>query len=107
MNPINELLDREWTNDYTCHDFVCEAWKLITDECLESRLAAFIDGSGDFEKLSEPISPCIAHFEINNRSSTHVGLFFEGQILHLQFRNAQNVPLEDVMLHFKKVSFYR
>lgn len=108
MNHIvNEMLDREWTSTYTCHEFVCEAWQKITGECLESRLTAFLNGNGDFEKLSEPISPCIAHFKLNDRSSTHVGLFFEGQILHLHLRNGQHVPLEDVMIHFKEVGFYR
>lgn len=109
MNSIvNEMLNREWTYGYTCHEFACEAWQKITCEDLHERLSKFLNGGdGGFIELQVPESPCIALFKLNNRSSTHVGLFFEGNILHLSLRNGQYVPLEDLMQHFKEVSFYK
>lgn len=59
---VNDMLDREWQPNYTCHEFVCEAWQKITGENLQQRLNAFLNQEGDFKQLSEPISPCIAFF---------------------------------------------
>lgn len=104
---INDLFDREYTQGYTCNEFACEAWQQITNENLTERLNNHLNGIGDFEHLSKPISPCIAFFSRNSKSSTHVGLFFQGKILHLSPRGVQYVPLEYVMLVFKTVSFYK
>lgn len=104
---INELFDREYTQDYTCNEFACEAWEKITGENLTQRLNDHLNGLGSFEQIDKPISPCIAFFSRNLNSSTHVGLFYAGRILHLSPRGVQHIPLEYIMLGFKTVSFYK
>ena len=104
---INDLFDREYKQGYTCNEFACEAWEKITGENLTERLNRYLNGIGDFEQLSEPISPCIAFFSRNLKSSTHVGLFYKGKILHLSPRGVQYIPLDYIMLSFKTVSFYK
>ncbi|TCB50952.1 hypothetical protein E0H80_06170 [Acinetobacter sp. ANC 4779] len=104
---INDLFDREYTQDYTCNEFACEAWERITGENLTERLNDYLNDAGSFEGLDVPISPCIAFFSRNPKSSTHVGLFYEGKILHLSPRGVQHIPLDYIMLGFKTVSFYK
>lgn len=104
---INDLFDREYTQDYTCNEFACEAWGEITGENLVERLNNHLNGIGDFEQLKEPISPCIAFFSRNPKSPTHVGLFYDQKILHLSPRGVQHMPMEYVMMGFRTVSFYR
>lgn len=93
---IDNLLDRTWSKQYTCNEFACEAWKQITGKDLSKRLNNFLNGKGKFKQLSEPISPCIVFFTNNNRSSTHVGLFYCGKLLHLTPQGVHYIPLEIV-----------
>lgn len=104
---IEHLLSRERTRNYGCNEFACEAWQFITGEDLRQRLDNFLNRNGAFERLNEPISPCIAFFKWNNRSSTHVGLFFDNKILHLGLRGAQLAPLQIVESGFLSVEYFR
>ena len=101
---IEQLLDRERKAGYACQEFVNEAWQIITDEDLSKRLKRHLKGRTDFEKLSEPISPCLVFFS-NARHENHIGLFYAGKVLHLADA-AQYVPLE-LIFGFNKCEFYR
>lgn len=103
---IDNLLDRTWSKDYTCNEFTCEAWQQITSENLTKRLTKFLNGKNSFKRIEEPVSPCIVFFTNNNRSSTHVGLFYCDKLLHLTPRGVQYVPLELVACNFREVRFY-
>ena len=103
---IDNLLDRIWSKDYTCNEFACEAWQQITSENLTKRLTKLLNGKDSFKRIEEPISPCIVFFTNNNRSSTHVGLFYGDKLLHLTPRGVQYVPLELVTHNFREVRFY-
>lgn len=104
---IDNLLDRTWSKNYTCNEFACEAWQQIAGEDLKKRVQEFFDGQGGFEQLSEPISPCIVYFKVNDHTPTHVGVFFDNRILHLTDRGVQFMPLEIVSFGFKEVRFYK
>lgn len=103
---IDHLLDRIWKPEYTCNEFLCEAWQSITGENLTDRLQLFLNGSGDFQRIDEPISPCIVFFTNGPRSSTHVGLFYCDKLLHLSGRGVQYIPLEIVSINFRETRFY-
>ena len=103
---IDNLLDRTWTREYTCNEFACEAWKQITGKDLSKRIEKFLNGKGRFKRLDKPISPCLVFFKNNEKSSTHVGLFYVDKLLHLTPRGVQFVPLELVAMHFREVRFY-
>lgn len=104
---INNLLDRTWKPNYTCFEFLCDAWQQVTGFNLQQRLNEFINGKGDFESLEVPISPCIAFFSNGSKSSTHVGLFYCGKVLHLTPRGAHFVPVETISIRFKETRFYQ
>ncbi|WP_335953693.1 hypothetical protein [Acinetobacter higginsii] len=104
---IDNLLDRTWSMDYTCNEFACEAWQQITGDNLSNRLRNHLNGVGEFQEVKEAISPCIVFFTNLNQTPTHVGVFFQGKILHLSARGVQYMPLELVRIGFKEVRFYR
>lgn len=104
---IDNLLDRVWSTDYTCNEFAIEAWQQITGEDITNRLSDSLNGSKPFKKLRKPKSPCIVYMTNNNRSSTHVGLFYCDKLLHLTPHGVQFVPLELVERHFREVRFYK
>lgn len=107
MMSNDNLLDRTWSESYTCNEFACDAWQQITGENLSERLNGFLNGSNGFQLIETPISPCITFFTNNNKTSTHVGVFFDNKILHLTGRGVQYMPLEIVKLGFREVRFYQ
>ena len=104
---LESLLSRTHKPNYGCNEFACEAWKMVTGEDLAKRMQKHLKKGNSFEEITEPISPCIVFFSRNERSSTHVGLFFNNRIWHLGFRGAQNAPLEHVRIGFSNVRFYQ
>lgn len=104
---IDNLLDRVWSKNYTCNEFACEAWKQITGKDLSKRMFSYLNGKGRFKRLDKPISPCLVFFTNNARSASHVGLFYEGKLLHLSPKGVQYIPLELVAMNFKETRFYR
>lgn len=72
---INNLLDRTWKPNYTCFEFLCEAWQQVTGLNLQQRLNEFLNGKGDFKSLDVPISPCIAFFQMVQKAQHMLGFF--------------------------------
>lgn len=98
---IDQFLDRTWSQDYTCNDFLIEVWLAMFGEDLSERLK-----NDEFKRLNEPISPCIAFYTNGSKSSTHVGLFFDNKIVHLTGRGVQIVEPEIVAMNFRETRFY-
>lgn len=103
---LDHLFNRTWSKDYTCNEFVCEAWQVVVGEDLTQRLEKTLTGHCQFRVLQEPRSPCIVFFSNDLKSSTHVGLFYGNKLLHLTLSGVQYVPLEFVAINFRRVSFY-
>lgn len=101
------LLNKTHQPGYTCYEFVCEAWCYITGDSLAERMQHFLNGTGVFDRVEVPESPCIAFFYRSDKSPTHVGLFIDGRILHLGYRGAQYLPLDLIMTTFNEVRFYK
>ena len=95
---LDELMDRTWKKGYTCHEFACEAWKKITGKELTLKKR---------KPIKQPKSPCIVFLYNNERSDSHVGIFYQGRVIHLGVRGVQYVPLECLTIGFRKVSFYK
>lgn len=94
---LDVLLDKKWTKDYTCHEFSKDAWKLITGKKLVL---------GKRKEVNSPVSPCVVFLFNNERSDSHVGVFYEGKIIHLSMRGVQYIELDLLKLCFKNVRYY-
>ncbi|MDQ8953474.1 hypothetical protein RFH42_10935 [Acinetobacter rudis] len=101
---IEQLLCRERRKDYNCQDFVGEAWEILTGEKLKQKIFDHQNQRNKLERLDEPISPCLVFFS-NARYQNHIGLFYDGKVLHLTDA-AQYVPLE-LIFGFDQCEFYR
>ena len=102
-------------NTYNCAHFTIDAWKLLTGkditEAFKGLLAPLKDNKASmslrsgFKRLQEPISPCIVL--MNRKGNTpHVGVWYNGKVLHLQESGAIYSPLSIAMLGFKQRRFY-
>ena len=103
---IDNLLDRTWSKNYTCNEFVCEAWLQITGENLTQRLDDFLSGTGNFKQLDVPDPPCLVLLSNNNRSSTHVGLFYCDKVLHLTESGVQYVSMRSLKNYYLRFRYY-
>lgn len=104
---IDDLLDRVWRKGYTCNEFACEAWKKITGKDLSKKLYSHLVNEDKFSKLDGPQNPCLVFMSNNDKTDTHIGIFYNGKILHLTMRGVQLAPLELIKLYFKDVRFYQ
>ena len=95
---LDELMDKTWKKGYTCHEFACDAWQKITGKELTLKKCKPIDALE---------SPCIVFLYNNERSDSHVGVFYDGRVIHLGIRGVQYVPLERITIGFKEWSFYK
>ena len=101
MINLDDLYDRQYTDTYTCKEFVAEVWQRLTGKDYLQQLS-----TQDFEKLSELISPCIVYCHNDQQTSTHVGVFYCGKVLHLQLRGPISVDF-DKLIGFTKFEYYR
>ena len=95
---INEFFGRTWSKDYNCYNLASDAWLKITGKKMIV---------GDYEQLDKPESPCIVFMSNSEYSEKHVGIFYNGKVLHLAMRGVQYIKLDLLKLQFKKVSFYK
>lgn len=113
---IDPLFGRKYDiNTYNCVHFLCDAWLLVTGENLSERMHDFLcavsamhptkQGMRQFKRLPKPISPCIVL--MRNSTHSHVGLFYEGRVLHLDGGGVQWLPLNIVTFGFARVRFYQ
>lgn len=117
MKSVDALLDREYDiNNYNCVHFLCEAWKYLFDESLDDRLNGFLRAITDkqfikkdlrtFQKIPSPVEPCIVVMQANLQAP-HVGLFYCGNVLHLNGHHAPKFePLHMASLGYERVSYY-
>jgi hypothetical protein len=100
---------------YNCVDFACDVWKYLTGEDVKARYSrsllalkrrkkvADIEG---FKSLELPLSPCVVLMQ-RPKHDPHVGIFYEGRILHLADRGAQFELPEVATVGFQVVRYYR
>lgn len=91
--------------DYNCRHFFNEAWQFVTGEPEKVPLHIDFGIRPGFVRLQTPVSPCVALFVAKNY--THVGMFWNGRILHISEKGVRFEPLEIASMSFKAVRFYR
>jgi hypothetical protein len=101
---------------YNCAHLVAEVWQHLTGEDIHELLAGFLLPPRDryvkngiqhnFEKLKNPVSPCLVLMR-KPKLAPHVGLFYQGRVLHIHEAGVQFQPLDKATRGFTKLSFYR
>jgi hypothetical protein len=113
---IDQFLDRQYdSKNYNCVHFVCEVFTKLFNEDYYKILGGFLFAPGHrctckidlrpIQQVARPERPCLALFQVA-KNNPHVGIWMDGKILHLRESGVSLMPLEIVMLSFKKVRFY-
>lgn len=109
---IDQFLSRERRPDYSCLDFVMEVWEWLTGAKLDLRYtkghfhSVGLHGIGQFKRLASPESPCIVLMQ-RNHTTPHVGIFYEGKILHLTEHGAMFQRPAIARIPFTSFRYYR
>lgn len=98
---------------YTCLHFANDVWRQETGFELNAELFAYLNGGAanvgmrkSFERLSEPVSPCIVVFKPKGDGETHIGVYLRGRVLHLLRQGVQFQPIDIAAVGFKSFRFY-
>lgn len=102
-------------NTYNCFDFAREVWRELTGVDLGDQvpeppnIKAYqiqaVKVSNTLKKLTAPANPCIVLFQ-RSGVEPHIGIFYNGKVLHLNQQGAYYVPLLNVARDYQTVSFY-
>jgi hypothetical protein len=115
---VDVWLDRVYTQDYKCFDFVREVWLASYGEDVGDKLQGFLAGVSDRRvKLSDakrvtileqPESPCFVLLQRKGaKTPPHIGIWFDGAVLHLGATGAQYFPLPVVARQYQKVTLFK
>lgn len=118
MIVVDNWLDRVYTRDYKCFDFVREVWLASFGEDVGNKLTNFMGAVSDRRVvlsdakrvtiLLRPEPPCFALFQRRGvRTPPHIGICHGNGILHLAGTGAQFFPLDVVGRQYHKVTFFK
>jgi hypothetical protein len=115
---IDEFLDRMPSKNYNCLDFVKEVWiglfGIDVKDKLDLLCAGVYSDKGilkfsaikGFKKLNKPKSPCFVLMQ-RTKLSPHVGIYYNGRMLHLLGTGVEYQPLNVAKRYFTKIGFYK
>lgn len=112
----DDFLDRTPGRTYNCFDFVQEVWLRMTGEDVRNKMTKLIgdfknrrwtaSGMKQFKRLTEPSHPCFVVMQ-RKRTTPHVGIWFEGRVLHLTATGVEWQPLQVARRYFTDIRYYR
>jgi len=113
---IDHFFGREYSETYNCASFACDVWEHLTGTNIQSEMDGFLKPITDrtvplnlrksFIKLSKPKSPCLVLMH-RPRTPPHVGIYFEGRVLHIQENGVAYQPADVASFGFTKVRYYK
>lgn len=112
---VNKYLSRCFKRGrYNCFDFAREVWAELTGRDLGHQTPATeveygekaIAVAGELQTLDRPVSPCLVLL-MSPRREPHVGVYYEGKVLHLNERGAYYMPLDLITVGYPSVNYYK
>lgn len=115
---IDEFLSKQYNaKNYNCMHFACDVWLALTGSSLTGNFEGMLSGELNsrkftrshrlgFIRLQSAESPCLVLFQ-QPRDVPHVGVFYNGRVLHLRQAGAIYQPLDMASLTFDTVRFYK
>lgn len=105
MLSLSILAEPYHPQNNNCGHFVVKIWKQLTGQDITKYLLQPLDKiAGDFTKLKEPQSPCLTVMTFGG--VTHVGVWYEGKLLHMTDKGPVYQELSSVKENFK-YRFYK
>lgn len=100
---------------YNCWHFVRDVWADLTgldlgDQTPDTKSPEIytekaIKVANTMIRLENPVSPCLVLMQ-RNKVEPHVGIFYNGKVLHLSTNGVNYLPLDQATARFPQVSFY-
>ena len=117
MKSIDPLLSKVRDGErYQCAHFMRDAWLYVTGHDFEEAFDGFLEPAkgrearrgtkAAFDRLNAPEGLCVAVMRGFSRRP-HVGLWYQGSLLHLGAQHGEFLPEHVLRRTFKKISFYR
>lgn len=113
---LDDLLLRSFDiRSYNCWNLAREVWLRLTGQVLDAitltdtsstTLRGIVeDVSVRYRQIPSPTSPCLVLL-MKPRHAPHIGVYYDGKVMHIQRAGVQYVPLETAQLGFTSVRFY-
>lgn len=113
---VDHYLSKVFTPKYNCWNFVQEVWQDITgvdlgdhtplDKSASSFMAAALDFASTLQPLADRQDPCIV-LMLRKGIQPHVGVYYQGRLLHLNARGAEYRPLDQITTGYPTVKYYK
>ncbi len=98
----------EYSDNYHCEHFAIDCYQFLTgvdvSELMLTKGHFRALNLRNFVKLDKPKQYCFVLMRDNNRS--HVGVWYDNQVLHLSLKGVVMQPLFTLEKSFKKIFFY-
>lgn len=101
---------------YNCWHFVQEIWKDLTgidlgdqtpeNHSAESYKKTAVAFAATLEKVPHLQDPCIV-LMLRERVQPHIGVYYNGRLLHLNARGAEYRPIDQVTASYTTVQYYK
>ncbi len=102
---VDRYLGKEFSAEfYNCWDFAKEIWLELCGVRLT--VATVLQAQAEYEVLKQAISPCLVLMQ-GRSALPHIGVYYQGRVLHLKPEGARYQPLHLARLGFHTVTFYR
>lgn len=117
MISVDKYLSKSYrTPTYNCFSFAREAWLELTgtdlgDQTPDTHNASeytlrALQVANTLTRLDCPEDPCLVLLQ-RKRLEPHIGVFYQGRVLHLNRSGAYYVPLGQITPGYPSVSYYR
>lgn len=116
MIRVDDFLDRVPSAQYKCFDFAREVWLASFGEDMGDKLKGFLGAASsrrfvlsDIRKcvrLDAPVDPCFVLMRGGKNVIPHVGIWYQGRVLHLSGTGAQYMPLKMVAWRYPRVDYF-
>lgn len=106
MTSLDDLFDRYRSRTYNCWDHTNEVWYRLRGIKLKVGTVLALSAARDLRRIPKPTSPCIVLME-HPLLEKHVGVFFDGQIIHLAARGVEYMPVDVVTRSYATVRYYQ
>jgi hypothetical protein len=107
LNTDKYLLKRFDRERYNCWDFVREVWAELTGADPFTTIPPSVDNiTPKFTEIDTPQSPCLV-LMLRQRCTPHVGVYYNGRVLHMNQRGAEYTALDSATACFPTVRYYK
>lgn len=104
---VDKYLDRQFNaQTYNCWSFVREVWADLTKSDLGHQTPESANNLiCSLCRTPAPTDPCLVLLAKQNQEP-HVGIYYQGRLLHLSKTGPEYRPLNQVTLLYKEVQYY-